>query len=189
MNPNERGMDSQLSVELSTTNLNQAVALAWNIDPSIAITVSLVVDYPIATTRGLASELSLATIKVAKVEQVGVKKQFKVANQLTKIATNFCVAGGVETPELSPGFKVWTAQHPKKARSKNFLVRFVSYLHHRLSRLHMHCTICDQLQQDAMVMLMPSVCTRTLCMYSWQVRPLQCTRSPIPPRVSHVRSW
>mmetsp|Transcript_33385 Transcript_33385/g.87559 ORF Transcript_33385/g.87559 Transcript_33385/m.87559 type:complete len:699 (+) Transcript_33385:304-2400(+) len=163
-----RGIDSAVVVEISTGSLEPQMALAWEVDTTRTINVAIVLDHPLQDVRGDISELSKAEIKVEALGQPDTKKQMKVAHQLVKITEFFCVAFGEDTPDIRTNYRTWAEQHPLRAKSKNFFVRLISYVSFRLSTLHAHCTICDQRQRDTLAMLLPSVCCRTLCMYSWQ---------------------
>ena len=57
----------------------------------------------------------------------------------------------------------------KEAKKKGYLVRMCEYLlYKRLPTLHKYCVICDQLHLFSSSMIVPTVCSRDLCLWSYQ---------------------
>eukprot|EP00038_Savillea_parva_P031858 m.91337 g.91337 ORF g.91337 m.91337 type:complete len:855 (+) comp9898_c0_seq1:302-2866(+) len=155
-----RSLETQAMVHIHTVDLPPCVALAWGVDRTSSIQCGISIEYPTVT-----EVMSVRHIKVHSVAQPDTGKDFSVGPQLLQIMKNFCAADERETPTA---YQSWIKRRTDHAKSKNLLVRLVSYTHFRLQSLHMYCAICGAPHDPASFMVMPSVCTRRLCMFSWR---------------------
>lgn len=184
-----QGLDlAEFLFPISTNSLEDELARAWKLDPTQPIFIQATFSL-----RHYTYDLSMVRIEVFQRSQKAADSSLKsdklvspILLQLQSTLVNFIktldkeaisaienqMAGRKLRQKPEAKHRRLSDDTPDSKKPPNFgsgfLVELMAYAQQRLNTLNRYCVICDELHIFVANMLKPMVCSRPLCIFSYQ---------------------